>query len=320
MESFSILHLSDFHISAKPNVRNVVDAFRNKDWTAARFALTSLTSYNPLLLEGVARFIYRDVPPVDLIVITGDLATTGSVSDLTRAFEFVDTPSTSLWSSSAGPTLRNSRDENRVRLLPGNHDRYHSGPFYFPGNKRFDVVFGKYWQAYQGAQLQAVLGRGDDRLAVISADFSLQAAADAVGSPTAYLGQGKVYSGTLNSLENLTLALRQQYAPIAIVWAIHFPPEYPNIDPQLRLLDGLDVVALAQRLDVRHLLAGHTHSALLYNCVPYNVNVICAGTASNCSDPTGHSIHLCQFSIEGSMVIDTSTLTWKWDSEHGDFR
>ena len=146
-----------------------------------------------------------------------------------------------------------------------------------------------------------MLEAGGEQLAIISADLTFRATRDAEGA-WAYLGQGRVYPSLRKALREHT----ERLASMGIVWAAHFPPEFRDIAPGLRLLDDQDLVALARELYVEHLFCGHTYEQRrnILRGEP-NLTVYCAGTATQYCAPTPHVnfIHPTEIDVEGGKVI-----------------
>jgi 3',5'-cyclic AMP phosphodiesterase CpdA len=319
MDIFNILHLSDFHIASRETVVSAFDLLRGASPKGKRIGLRTLTSHNPFMLEGAARLAFAKRHSIDAILITGDLATTGRANDLETALNFVDTSAHSRWLSTSGkPTLRGA--DVPIRLLPGNHDRYMSAFPYFAGGELFDQIFQRYWTAGRGVQSQIVLQgtRRGEFLGIVSADLSLRTNADSVGSAFSYLGQGRVYADILVDLQVATNELRSNFPQIAIVWAVHFPPEYPNVNPDLQLLEGQSLLETARSNRVECIFSGHTHRALIYTFSD-QVHVHCAGTSCHCDSDVGNHVHYRQIHVAGGKIVDIDHIDYVWSPERAEF-
>src|SRR4051812_35529063 len=97
MAIFRLLHASDLHIAAKPERVGISDIIPKAglrfprirtDGTASwphrrRLALTS--SYSPDILEALIELVYDEGDQLDVVLLSGDLATTGKENDLQKA-------------------------------------------------------------------------------------------------------------------------------------------------------------------------------------------------------------------------------------------
>src|SRR6267142_6301196 len=156
MGTVRILHASDLHISLYRNMVSSIDYFSHlRDeqnlnlWTLTKLAREffkgfrkkmTASSYDSVVLKRLAHFIYdaakrkvvdgqfviEDSPDkVDAILLTGDLATTGSPKDIAVVKEFLQS------TVDPGVPYRNLNREatlaavaSPVWYLPGNHDRF----------------------------------------------------------------------------------------------------------------------------------------------------------------------------------------------------
>jgi 3',5'-cyclic AMP phosphodiesterase CpdA len=346
MKPFRLLHLSDFHIALQANVIGVNEwqhlprSWFGLDritqwfgWTPPRTGeeriypfgdrgLRHPSSYHIELALAVARFAYlKRLERLDGILITGDLATTGRAADLTTAFQYVNDPVQDRWLTQLDhPTLQaGPPHNNRILLIPGNHDRYQGLRFY-PGGTEFDNTFQNYWDGKQRVQTLFVFRKGTERLAVIGADFCLKHQDDAnagVGkSDMAYLGQGRAYVDVSIDLQAETQYWNDQNA--AVIWAVHFPPGFAGVDPSLTFLDDFMLLDAAWRMGVEHIFCGHTHVPRQYSVVDSvggrRVNIYCAGTAMQyCAPPPNtNTVHRFNCEVENGRVHALDWQTWRW--------
>jgi 3',5'-cyclic AMP phosphodiesterase CpdA len=333
MESFRLLHLSDFHIAVQQKLIGFPDLKYKPGYPLGYFSL-SPSSYDLDLAKAVAKHAFLHGNRLDAILVTGDLATVGHVADLALAHDYVHgpglpapLPGQPIWtwapwlSANRFPTLESSGAP--VVLLPGNHDRF-DGPWLHAGGTAFDAIFAADWDGQRKTQTLVVLQIGSENLAVIAADFTLQRDADAdiaAGGRWAYMGQGRVYPAVLRQLAHETQAQQAQYNHLAVVWALHFPPEFAGIDPLLRLIDD-HLLAAAAQTGVTHLFAGHTHEPRQY-ALGSNpaIRIHCAGTATQyCAPPpNANSLHPLEIDVDGGMITDVRWRTLRWHPGRKDF-
>ena len=319
---FSLIHLSDTHLCIEPRRHNIISLLRRnlRDRIDTGFKQTQATgllsftrpaSYAPHLLSAVAQFCLKHSDVNDGILVTGDISTTGMMTDLDVAQSFVAAPATAGFLSATGfPTLNSST--THIRVVPGNHDRYVNSVgspncmnFFFklgsnlPGNFHNDVG---HW----------VLQKEQDYLALILADFCLQRRMDASDSALAVFGQGRVYEDVLTELKRRTLMLRNEYSFIAVVWIIHFAPFDCGHDLLLHGWAGLVDAAVA--LNVSATLCGHTHQASKHQMKGHVV--YCAGTASCVDREHDSRIDFVHFDVDSETCsISRDNYSWS-DTQH----
>jgi 3',5'-cyclic AMP phosphodiesterase CpdA len=319
MAVFRILHLSDLHVGAKPDVVGGVDVRLRSQHPRGTANPLRASSWNRGLGKVVRGFTDRNHQrqPLDAVLVSGDLATTGKKADLVCALDYVeDLIQAARWAT--GPDSHPGVPIRRVILFPGNHDRFRRGLFW-PGGKRFDRIFSDYWQ---GPVQTTVLASGAarERLAIIQADFSLQKRSHTSWSSFEYLGQGRVYDSIL---ERLKAETEEQLAmENAVVWAVHFPPDFVPISNDLRLQDQMKLLYAARHLKVNCIFAGHTHVQRHYTTL--GVDVYCAGTATQLVVPQGtpaggNWIHPCTITVSGRFVTNVDWQEWKFFKNLGGF-
>ncbi len=252
----------------------------------------------------------------DLILMTGDLATTGLHEDLNHALRYVDAPATNGYRSSGDmPTLKAAG--RPTVLLPGNHDRYGS-VLARPNCQAFNRVFEAYWAPppVNGSRsaVQVSLFRSDsERLAIACVDFTLKCRADSKFEPFGSWGRGRAYQDRLAQLKYVTGQVRKAHDPIAVVWAMHFPQLHPERKMLLRLIDGAKVARMAHRLGVPFILAGHVHSARSYELGERSVVVVsCAGTACSVDVNQMNAINISSIDVKAGVIVGVETETYNW--------
>jgi hypothetical protein len=213
-------------------------------------------------------------------------------------------------------------DLKRVRYLPGNHDRYWFAkniPTYLPGGTHFDTEVLNYAKA--PVQTTPVPPNGTNlQVFILTADFTLKRFRDARNRLRGgWIAQGKVYhEGANNILHQLvakTEKLKQEQESgtcLCILWAVHFPPEFPKLKKPHRLIDGTILLQEADRLGVNGILAGHTHYQQTYRKSP-KCPVYCCGTSAQyeaqtsvrtgaSASPTGNLFQILNITCDGGKV------------------
>ena len=371
MATVRILHASDLHISIDRNMVSSIDHFSHlRDqhnlnlWTLAKLARElyrgfrkkmTASSYDSVVLKRLALFIYDNAKKkykgdrlltengsdkIDAVVITGDLATTGSANDIGAVSEFLHSSP-----SSRQPYL-NSKQEatlaavaSPVWYLPGNHDRFEPtrswirvGKFLFP--KFFDpggTLFDKLID-FKSDPVH-VLGVVEDssnspsiRVVLIAADFSLKQFGDHEGL-YGWLAQGLIDDQILQKLEYTTEAQRAEHnenhaGTLCVLWAIHFPPGFPHISGTNRLLKEELLIDKAKQLGVSAILAGHTHEQVRYRKPKMSLDVLCCGSTTQYVPPMALGANRFQI-IEitapdpGVVLIKLENYKHKWVGEDG---
>jgi 3',5'-cyclic AMP phosphodiesterase CpdA len=318
MHTYSILHVSDLHFGIQPNVTHVYDSRHERD--GARRGLLHQSSHDPDLVEFVASTAYklRRKNALDLVVITGDLATSGSDDDLSAAYTFVDRETNLGWINAEGdPSL--DGQHQKLLLLPGNHDRYHGGIASMPGGRRFDAIFERYWTAGQGVEWLATLGNEgtSDRLAIVGMDCTLTTIADAEPAHS-YFGQGRVKQELLSKLKNQLLEIRKSIGDTAVLLLLHYSPEHPRTPAHSKLIGDTALVGVAADLAVTDILCGHLHDAEVYDGSLGGVRMHSAGSASHCAVPE-NAFHVRRVTVDGSRITTVGRIDFVWNSELGDW-
>ena len=326
MAFFHLLHLSDFHLAVRPHVVAWPDRFDARNDPDEEIRLLFSSSHNLNVARVVASRCYLFSEPLDALLITGDLATTGDDHDLDVAWRLVEAPGQSPsapWlTAEEQPTL--AAREKPIFLMPGNHDRFDGVVKRAGGTSFFGYFSPKYWPAADRVKSYPVLERDGERLAIIAADLCLAGNTDAswrVGGFFAWLGQGRAYASVLAALGRKTVETRSRFGPVAIVWAVHFPPHFKGLPGSLVLLEQDRLVEAARAAGVAHLFAGHTHEARPY-VVPGSplLSVYCAGTAMQYVAPHGNTIHPLTIEVVHGQVVQVDWQTLRWDAAVADFR
>jgi 3',5'-cyclic AMP phosphodiesterase CpdA len=305
MGKFLVLHASDLHLAEIP------DRAGFPGWLHVLRGLpTPLASHGSVHPYALAQFVFNQKP--HLVLLSGDIATSGAAANLLVASEFIDSkPSGTFTNANKRPTLATAR---RV-VIPGNHDRFHGHVPYLPNHPAFDRTFPRHWRGSSRVKtLEFLTDRADStHLAVIGADFSLRRITDATDPRFGYLGQGRVDDPTLRALQAETRRVRRKYKAVAILWVVHFAPQFPKLARYLKLIDGGKLLSAAKAMKVPYILSGHTHAASDYLPVP-GVQVLCAGTAMEFGARI-QCIHMREFSVTpGTGAISHSQTQYNWDA------
>jgi len=319
MESIRILHASDLHIANIANLKSPIEHKTPKAlWRALRYGNLA-TSYDPTLLKAFADFVLAQ-RMLNAILITGDIATTGDYPDLVKAHRFIEGEFSGAWFSGSQPGIFPESSICKARapiwLLPGNHDRFikRSPTFYEPGGVDFHRVFSKHWAG--DVRSYPLLKKDTLAVAVIGADFSLRNSGDCGRSLINKYSQGRVYEDVLEQLELQTNSMRKNYwGDLIVLWAMHFPPDYPKISARLKLLDSSDLISSANKCGVAAVLTGHTHKRLKYSHGKMRFDVFCAGTVCEFRAKHGHSFQIINISANNLRVDN-----YEFDRTFADFR
>jgi predicted phosphodiesterase len=314
MSLFRILHASDLHFATVPHQIGIPDLLpAMQQGLSGTWAPVS--SQGTIYVDALAAFVYANRSGFDVLVVSGDLATTGGLRNLQSALAFLDRPAVSgYFNAQSQPTLQAAGKP--IVLIPGNHDCYR--PFHFPGGRHFDSVFSAYWGAGQGAQLLWVRQRSGETLVLLGVDLTLHR--HDMGSqhlPLGFLGRGRAYRKRLKELCSLTHQSRRQYPGCAILWVIHFEPEAQN--PWLRLLDERYLAAALQQEPADAILCGHTHEsspAKLFGSVP----VFVCGTTTQHASVHGNSLLALDVTVQtGSPQPQFACQVFRYDPAVGQF-
>lgn len=297
-ERFWLLHISDLHITESSfdalHGKAAIRRYRRpRDLVERRSRPAALR-----LLKAVAQAAYL-ASPLDAILITGDLANWGESSALTAARNFVVARSVDGWHDAQGrPTL--GRATVPVHLLPGNHDRYHGpGGVGIPGGALFDAVFQDHWNVGQGISF-FVLGQS---LGVVKADLTLSSMLHGTSLEGGLFGQGKAYVERVAFLKVQTELLRYKHPGIAVLWAVHFAPNFDGLDADLQLIDGGRLIEAAQEMNVDYLLCGHTHRHRSYPAgTGRPVTIHCVGSAAQEGEDSENTLNLFEVEVEGGSI------------------
>lgn len=345
METFRLLHISDLHFSDK----NI--GWKNEISSASdivkREVLSQLFSgkniFRPSTFDkdialAANEYILEHIYRSDALVITGDLATTGSEFDLLVARNFLLGDIPRKWEVEGFFNRSLIGDHINTIIIPGNHDRYHTSPttWLHPGCKKYEQIFGDDWSltSYQptlkvhdlsnahGIKL-VHLAKGRESLLIFCVDLSLKSCGDSDSRLNlGYIGQGKAYRSAIKRLKEYTNLCRLCRSNMEIIWCTHFPPSNPanhgHENPKLRLLDEERLVLAANECKVPVILAGHAHRQQNYQLTDngYTMNIFCAGTTCSVdSDVDGNRFWELEFDIDNGEIGRFATRQIKYDED-----
>lgn len=316
MATFSIAQISDLHLCIEPDwltpyeegsiqgkVAAAYDTLLGKRSGRGRLLpLAYPSSYSPDIAACLLKHLISQMSGLDALIVSGDLATTGRNEDLKIARAFFDGDMPNEWNPFSSlefdspPTLMNN-STHCVVSVPGNHDRY-DNILAKPGNRGFERHFGDHWDFGRGHASQlagssnrvrrVIRSKEDSALILCLGDCSLNSPEEVDGFSGRW-GQGVVTSQIIKDFELVTRKSREEVSSNGlipyIVWVIHFPPEFPNLANDLKLIDGNSLVLAAERCGVDMILSGHTHKALGYKVHGQirSIPVYCCGSATGLS-------------------------------------
>ena len=330
MTCVSILHASDLHIAEHDKRISPVDELTpgNLRYALKKWAWAS--SWDSDVFQAFADLALElaEDGEIDGVILTGDIATTGAIEDLSRAHDVLY----GRWRSSeltVGlnrlPTLGALREfDVPLLILPGNHDGYskrlkRKRPWYSVGDDTFDFVFSREWVG--PVMKYAPLGAGDVIVQVIGIDCRLRSRRDKEGHEIfSAMGQGRVYDDRLELLEEVTSEVLNEHTgwrKLAVVWAVHFPPCYPGGWKKLKLVGGEKLIAAARRHGIAAVLSGHTHEQVKYNHPDMGCEVYCCGTTTQRWAPSGNYCQIISFDSESTGGLEVTTEIFRYDHSPG---
>jgi 3',5'-cyclic AMP phosphodiesterase CpdA len=328
--SWRVAHVSDFHFCATPRRANLWKIIKLRIQEAngdiSRIgpevapAIWLPESHCPEIAEFLARKIYRTRNEIDLLLISGDIATTGLPEDLRIALRYVNTaPAKTYFGADWNATLKSGAFP--IFLLPGNHDRFRNNEAE-PGCRTFDLIFESYWGRRDREISSVILNRADSApLGIIAADLTLRIDSDAT-RPNRWMryGQGYAYDDVIAKLVERTREVRNsRFQGIGIVWAIHFPParECQGFLGYLQLRYHDRVVEAAHANNIKTILAGHVHERMVIRLG--ELDIVCAGSGCAFGEKHGNWLHNLEFDVQNGSAKLSKKIDYQWDDRRGDF-
>jgi 3',5'-cyclic AMP phosphodiesterase CpdA len=319
--AFRLLHISDPHFSIQPNQQHWYKIKDQTPWVSlSRFYNGQLknfpTGYSAEVAEIAAKVIFSMRDQFDMLVLTGDIATTGQLECLDTAREFTHSTAKTHWLNAAdNPTLQGAWLGKQFILMPGNHDRYQD-KHGMPGGTKFDEVYRDEWPKPHKFVNHRGVTKDGERLACIAADFCLRKESDAgrVYKVNRW-GRGKVYKDAVKRLVARTKLVRTKYDPIAVVWLIHFPPT--NDPSTFERLNDADLVTVAAKENgIPLILSGHLHRNIVSR-TQKDTPVLCAGSLTSVGD-TGW-LHFIDVDVVSGAIKSCSKTDFKYDENQKNF-
>lgn len=330
MSKISFLHLTDLHLSIFEDYENAIqrlDGHANPrqllgsvmqgaaDFLSPHSPRTTYpTSYSSARANSCWDYLTRLTTDktYDFIIFTGDIANTGEKPDMEAAVKFFEGRRQT---NNSGTPLADLSCP--AMFLPGNHDRY-VGHLNGPGSELFESYFGTNWDmgrhdfsgtlkgAYGGGQgVRTFIADTTPRKTfIVCADFSLKSSTE---TPLLKrMGQGEVYEDRLKGLVDSTNIARALDDSCIVLWAMHYPPQFPGITDRLRLIEDETVLSRAAKMKVPLIVCGHTHQPHFYSISGYDdVSILCGGSAFGLDDEVGQ--HFMEVTIDYGEGTDEVT-------------
>lgn len=316
--------LADPHLCVQARRRNIISLLSRKPWrrldttllsgTSSKpraFTLAKPTSYDDQPLLAAADFIEEFKRELDLLLVLGDLATTGMKEDLAvAAGVFLDNRSPEHVSASLDPRFGGLGVH--MHVVPGNHDRF-IDDFAKPGGTEFDRVFYDIYKPINGVCVKEIY-KDDVSLCVISADFCFRSNSN----PVFYkrFGRGKVDGSVLNQLDYCTRQWQKSNAGRPVIWALHFSPG-EGVSRLLELEERDKVTRLAKQLGVRHIFCGHTH--LRKREIGTYPHIYCSGSVASIDSIGEHFLHICTVIRNGDDMFELDVVDFRYDESADEF-
>jgi 3',5'-cyclic AMP phosphodiesterase CpdA len=305
---FKLLHLSDLHLAATPRQVDWLTFVRGlprgqmppQGWVGAW-----ASSHHPGIVVEAARTVAVVDP--DALVISGDLVTSGERQDVAMGNVFLNGAGAyqQQWLTVQAGQIFATVGRARARaVIPGNHDRY--GALYSPGGRHCEAMMG--WPQGKRVGPLARLQANGASLCILGIDCSLSAN-DFPSPPFGHLARGRVTDQILNEI-------RQAHAQLpgsgAVLWVVHWPPEFA---PPVWLHDLINENALIQlgaALGVSLIVSGHTHRHAVYR-TSSGIPVVCCGSTSQFAVGHGNTLQEIAVDVQGSQAtVDVNT--WTYDA------
>lgn len=297
---FRFLHVSDLHLCIEPRRTNLLSLFSTNRQrifdVAGSLSARSVfrpTSYEPDSLDALSQFVLKRARSYHGILLSGDLATSGSYQDLRTAGEYLKNTPNKKWSASGSPVF--PKGTKPMLLIPGNHDHY-SDDFARPSKIEFRLQFGpeiawlnKYDTGYR------LFNNGSAVIAVVSSDMTFNSVNEPENLPHRF-GGGFANENGLSEMVRLTRSFFKnpqfENTSCGVVWMLHFAPH--QCEPKsLEMTNWELVLDAAASAGVKNIVCGHTHESNFR--VERGINIFCAGSATSVA--CQNSVHEIVFDV-----------------------
>ena len=313
MERFRVAHLSDLHVGEPINALGITDWKYAPQYPLSIKRGLGPSTYNPQILDAAILRLYQMHPSLDALLFSGDLATTGGRYDLQLAASALTAPAASAHRAASGRATFAALAGVIQMVFPGNHDRF-QGISQQPGGTQFDATFlPPRWNPSLGMDAW-VMQKGAEELAIVAGDLCLLGMVDADGA-LGWLGQGKAYPAVVDAMVKETAAQRKRSSRRAVAWAVHFPPEFAGIEPNLKLVNEANLIAAAQVSGIEHIFCGHTHDRRSYPAASTaSINIHCGGTLSQYCAPqaSGNCFDVFEIDVDAGVITSCAAQTYTW--------
>lgn len=290
--------IADAHLAEIANRTNIRSLWDRKIWENldAVSGEVAKTIYKPASheirpLNAAVEFVRSVAHQLDLLVLLGDLSTTGLAEDINVAKD--------IFTSKSGKRHITSSIQPRfgvlgvpLHIIPGNHDRYQDD-LATPGGEEFDRAFAAEYQPINSVCHQTLKSR-EVTLGLFSADFCYLAGQRGPKLHSRW-GQGRASAVVLGELDRQTSLWKKRNPNKPVIWAIHFSPR-DRVPDEILLENGSEVMALAHKLGVNNVFCGHTHSRS--HDVGTHPHVYTAGSVSAFESRHNHFLHVARVSRE----------------------
>ncbi|WP_338416786.1 metallophosphoesterase [uncultured Sphaerotilus sp.] len=312
MSKYKFIQISDLHFSRIKNFTSFIEVAKEKDaphlidkLVFEDFKRNFITKWGKKLIYpstfdsdvaiALLSRLHGIINNFDVLVITGDIASTGDDDDLRIAREYFDGKIPKNWTKAKNNFHSLFKHGVPIITVPGNHDRYHDF-LLNPGFGPYERFFGMAWDFDKKVSnyddgcknkfyvKYSILEKLDSCLIFVAGDFSLRHQIYAEGF-LGHIGQGRVDS-VLQGMVSVTNKIRSNiinegYKKYAVVWMVHFPPCFPGVDSGLKLINDYDLLNAVKNTNIKLLLAGHTHEPLWYRCpIHGDAHIFSCGTTS----------------------------------------
>jgi 3',5'-cyclic AMP phosphodiesterase CpdA len=232
--TFTLAHLSDFHLSSLNNVK-VRDLLNKRIFGYLKWRLRRRGEHSPEVLEALVGDLQITGP--DHIVVTGDLTHLGLPAEFREARNI----------------LHSLGSPSKITVIPGNHDAY--------VRTDWNTTFG-HWADYMLSDRPFLSGEAGTDSQQIFPSLRIREFVALVGVSTArpcglLLAVGSVGELQLRELKRILAETAKQN--LFRVLLIHHPPLPGTVSWRKRLTDGAALRFILARQGVELVLHGHAH-------------------------------------------------------------